>query len=81
MEMGCLDIAISICYVLAMSINELERELTDLPPEQQDRLAAYLVHLRQQRDPKVRKELADRINDRDPSHWVTLDELKQRWKE
>jgi len=64
-----------------MSIKELEKELAGLTAKQQDRLAAYLVHLRHERDPKLRKELANRVNDRDPSHWVSLNELEKRWKE
>jgi hypothetical protein len=64
-----------------MSIKELERELAGLTAKQQDRLAAYLVYLRQQRDPKIRKEISDRLNDRDPSHWISVDELEKRWKE
>jgi hypothetical protein len=64
-----------------MSIKELERELAGLTAKQQDRLAAYLVYLRQQRDPKIRKEITDRLNDRDPSHWISVDELEKRWKE
>jgi hypothetical protein len=64
-----------------MSINQIKEQMATLPEEQQDQLAAYLVHLRHLRDPQLRKEMAERIDDRDPSHWVTVEQLKQHWKE
>lgn len=64
-----------------MSIKELEQAVTNLTPNDQDRLAAYLTVLRQQRDPQYRAELTRRLNDRDPAHWVSLEDLEKRWKE
>ena len=49
--------------------------------EQQDRLAAYLVHLRHKRNPEIMKEITDRIDDRDANQWISLDELKKVWKD
>ena len=36
-------------------MEEIKTELAELPQEQQDHLAAYLVHLRHQKDAGVRK--------------------------
>lgn len=49
--------------------------------EQQDQLAAYLVHLRHQRDSRIREEITARIDDKDPGKWVSLGELREKWKD
>jgi len=64
-----------------MSIEQIKEELAAMPVEQQNHLVAYLIHLRHERDPKSREELTRKIDDRDPSHWVGLDQLKEHWKE
>jgi len=60
-----------------MSMTELMREVADLPPERQNELAAYLLHLRLKRDPAWRTELTNRIDDRNPDHWVSLEDWKK----
>jgi hypothetical protein len=52
-----------------------------MPEDQQDHLVAYLVHLRRLRDPLTRQELARQINDHDPSHWISIDQLSERWQD
>ena len=64
-----------------MTLEQIKEGLASLPEEQQDHVVAYVVHLRHLRDPQTRQELTRRIDDRDPSHWVSLDQLKERWKE
>jgi hypothetical protein len=60
-----------------MSMAELMREVANLSAQQQNELAAYLLHLRLQLDPAWRSEMTRRIDDRDPAHWVSLDDWKQ----
>jgi hypothetical protein len=60
-----------------MSMAELMREVADLPPERQNELAAFLLHLRLQRDPAWRTELTRRIDDKNPDHWVSLEDWKR----
>jgi hypothetical protein len=62
-------------------LEAIKEELAVLPQEQQDHLAAYLTHLRHLRDPLFREELRQRIDDGDPTHWVSLDPLRERWKD
>ena len=62
------------------ALEEIKDQLAVLPEEQQDHLAAYLTHLRHLRDPLVRSDLAKRVDDRDASHWVSLDQLREQWK-
>jgi len=59
----------------------MKEELAVMPQDQQDHLAAYLTHLRHLRDPEFRGDLRRRIDDRDPAHWVSLDQLRERWKD
>jgi hypothetical protein len=64
-----------------MTLQEIKEELQKMPEGQQDHLAAYLLHLRRLRDPGAQQEITRRIDDRDPSHWVSLDQLREHWKE
>jgi hypothetical protein len=73
-----------ICFSdknVLMSLEQIQAELSELPQDQQDRVAAYLVHLRHKRDPSIRGEITRRIDDKDPAHWVSLEELEEKWKE
>ena len=60
-----------------MSMAELMRAVASLPAAQQNELAAFLLHLRLQHDPAWRAEMARRIDDTDPAHWVMLEDWKQ----
>jgi hypothetical protein len=64
-----------------MSLEEIKTEVAGMPLEQQDQLAAYLVHLRHQRDSRIRAEITARIDDKSPGKWVSLEELRERWKD
>ena len=64
-----------------MTLEQIKGELARMPEAQQDHLAAYMVHLRHLRQPQVRAEITRKNDDRDPSHWVSLDQLKEHWKE
>jgi hypothetical protein len=59
-------------------MTELQNAIRHCSKEDQDRLAAFLALLRQQRDPDYLRTLDARINDRDPQHWVSFQELKER---
>jgi hypothetical protein len=64
-----------------MTVEQIKQELAGMPEVEQDHVVAYLVHLRHLRDPLAHRQITDEIDHRDPSHWVTLDELKEHWKE
>jgi hypothetical protein len=59
---------------------DLMRELANLPKGQQDKLAAFLMHLRLQQDPAWRKEMTRRIDDNSPAEWVSLQSWKKELK-
>jgi hypothetical protein len=64
-----------------MSMADLMREVADLPPERQNELAAFLLHLRLKRDPVWRAELTKRIDDKNPDQWVSLEDWKRELAE
>jgi hypothetical protein len=68
-------------YNLSVSFKEIKSGLAELPEDQQDQLAAYLVHLRHQRDAGLRRELSSRLDDKTPEHWISVDLLREHWKE
>jgi hypothetical protein len=62
-------------YFQNMSLQEIKSGLAELPQAEQDQLAAYLVHLRHQRDAGLRHEISARLNDKNPDHWISVDNV------
>lgn len=60
-----------------MSMVEIMREVSNLPAEEQNKLAAYLLHLRLQHDSAWRSEMTRRIDDRTPANWVNAQDWKK----
>ena len=65
------------CYYLAMSLEEIKTELAEMPQDQQDHLAAYLTHLRHQRDASIRHEIRHGTT----TETLPVGELKEKWKD
>jgi hypothetical protein len=61
-----------------MSIAELKSEVDRLLPEERRQLAAYLVTRDRMADPEFLQEIARKIDDHDPEHWVSLEEAEKR---
>ena len=57
---------------------EIMREVAELPVNRQNELAAYLLHLRLQQDAAWRTEMTRRIDDKDTSRWVSLENLESQ---
>ncbi len=64
-----------------MSISQLKDQVTHLPPQEQRELMAFMVSLQTERDLTFKRELAEKIDDADPTHWIELDELRKKWAE
>lgn len=60
-----------------MSKADLKREMAALPLEDQNELAAFLLHLRLERDPVWRTEMTRRIDDQTAGQWVALADWKK----
>jgi hypothetical protein len=61
-----------------MEAGELKSELAALDSKGRRQMIAFLLALEEQNNQEYREELARRIDDKDPSHWVSLDELDRR---
>lgn len=61
-----------------MSIAELKSEVDRLSPEERQQLRAYLIVKDRMAAPAFQQEMARKIDDKDPSHWVSLKEAKKR---
>jgi spore coat protein CotH len=64
-----------------MSFTELKQQAAGLPARQRRKLIAHLVALQTAKDESFKQELAAKIDDNEPAHWVELDELKKRYDE
>lgn len=64
-----------------MSLEDIKSEIASMPLEEQNQLAAFLVYLRHARDPEHASETASKIDDSDPSSWMSIDELREHWKD
>lgn len=61
-----------------MSLQEIKKELATLSPDDQREIAAYLFRLRHINDPDYHDILQRRMDDKDASHWLLLDEFEKR---
>ena len=61
-----------------MSVKELKKELAALSAQEQTELAAFLFHLRHKSDPEYQATVRRRMDDKDPSHWLTPEEFEKR---
>jgi len=61
-----------------MSIDAIKQELTNLDETSRRQIMAFLVAMDDLKDPEYRASIARKIDDKTPSHWMTLEELEQR---
>lgn len=64
-----------------MSLDQLKDQVADLDQNEQRELIAFMVSLQTARDSGFKQNLARKIDDRDPEHWVDLDDLRKRFSE
>jgi len=61
-----------------MSIEAIKQELAGLDAEGRQQIIAFLVSINQRENPEYRAKMARKIDDNDPSHWLTLEEFDRR---
>jgi hypothetical protein len=61
-----------------MSFEQIKREVALLDGRQQAELISYTLQLRYAHDAVYHREVTDRLNDADKSHWLTPDEFERR---
>ena len=62
-----------------MSLTQLKDQAAHLPLKEQRELIAFLVSIQTAGDEQFRENLAAKIDDHDPSHWVELDDAQKRF--
>ncbi len=61
-----------------MSVEEIKRGIATLSEPEQTEVAAFLFLIRQAQDPEYQNTVGSRLDDHDPSHWLTLEEFERR---
>ena len=64
-----------------MSFEQLKREVASLDDREQAELISYTLQLRHAHDAEYRREVTERLNDTDKSHWLTPEEFERRLDE
>jgi hypothetical protein len=64
-----------------MSIAELKTAVDRLTPEEREELRLYLRGNISPLDPETRRKLTEKIDDQDPAHWLTLEELEEKLRD
>ena len=61
-----------------MSVEQLKREVASLDDRERAELISYTLQLRHAHDGDYRREVTERLNDSDKSHWLTPEEFERR---
>lgn len=61
-----------------MSFDAVTREVASWPEDQVRRFQAFLVTLRHQREAGTLEKLAAKLDDPDPSRWISLEDVEKR---
>lgn len=64
-----------------MSLTQLKDQAAHLPFKEQRELIAYLISLQTEKDGRFRDQLSQKIDDKDASNWLELDELHKRYSD
>ncbi|MCX6927866.1 MAG: hypothetical protein NT154_32360 [Verrucomicrobia bacterium] len=62
-----------------MSLTQLKQAAANLPGKKQRELIAYLVARQTERDEAFKRELTAKIDDRNPTHWMELNDARKRY--
>jgi|GEM_PF-2097499 len=63
-----------------MDVLALQNELESLPPDQQDRISAFLTVLRMKRE-GLMAEVKGRLDDSDAGNWVPWEDVRSEFGE
>lgn len=64
--------------VRSVSLDQLKQAVAGLDDQQRAELIAFALQLRYADDADHQREIAERLNDRDASHWLTPDQFEER---
>jgi len=61
-----------------MSFAEIKHAVEKLPAQKRRQLAAHLLALSRRSGAAFRREMTRKIDDRNPAHWVSLEDAKKQ---
>ena len=61
-----------------MSVEEIQDGIASLSRSDQDKVTAFLFHLRHLADSDYQERVNGRLSDRDDAHWLTPEEFERR---
>jgi hypothetical protein len=61
-----------------MSIEAIKQELANLDVAHRNEIVAYLLSIEDQNNSEYRSALTRKIDDKNPAHGLTLEEMEQR---
>ena len=61
-----------------MTVTDLKKELVALSTAERTEVAAFLFQLRRKDDVAYQTTVRRRLNDKEPSHWLTPDEFEKQ---
>ena len=64
-----------------MSLAQLKDQAAHLQSAEQRELIAFLVSLQTHQNDEFQSELARKIDDQNPTHWVELNDLQKRYSD
>jgi hypothetical protein len=64
-----------------VNVEEIKQGIAALPLREQNEVTAFLFHLRHAADAGHQQRVAERLDDRDPAHWLTPEEFERRLDE
>ena len=59
-----------------MILEEIKSKVDQLTPEERHQLSIYLTKLNLQEDEEFWKDVRKTSEDKDPSHWVNIEDIK-----
>ena len=66
-------------YHRCMSVEQIKSSLSSLTAEELKEVSTFIRQLRNAADAEHQKMLAARLDDKNPSNWVSLEDLKSRY--
>jgi hypothetical protein len=61
-----------------MSFEDLKKEVVTLSQTEQKRLTAFMFSLWHQNDPEYQSVVSARIEDKDPTKWISLEQFEAK---
>jgi hypothetical protein len=61
-----------------MSIDAIKQELASMDEAKRHHIMAFLIAIEDKKNAEYMAEIARKIDDKDPAHWLTLEEFEKK---